>query len=289
MGQGDIVGLDLVHRWQQLVRVAGPGMRKAGVLPERGWREEFGDERLEELLAYGRRQTARMAREIESYTGSSLAGRRVLDYGCGIGRTALAMAGSCEYVYGLDIVESALRKADQMAREMRVENVQWLDASRLGELAGRYDAVVSYWVFQHIPTREGERILAALLDGLAPGGVGAIHFAVRPPEALAGLRATVARVTGGPRLKMRAAIQYAYLLMNSYSLNRLGAVLSDAGVSSFEVQWWHARAPGVSTGNRYPSATLVFRKDERAASASASSEARPRERAAGERRSAPAG
>jgi hypothetical protein len=42
-----------------------------------------------------------------------------------------------------------------------------------------------------------------------------------------------------------------YMLMNSYSLNRLGKLLADAGVNE-----WHAKWLGP-----YPAVTLVFRKD----------------------------
>jgi SAM-dependent methyltransferase len=253
---------DLVHRVQQLIRGAGPRMRKIGVLPKQRWkRQEFEGEQLDTFLANGRRQTARLAREIESYTGCSLEGRRVLDYGCGTGRNALAMAGQCEHVYGLDIMEGVLRKADATAKELGVANVEWLDASRLPELSGRYDAVVCYWVFQHIPTREGERIFAAILDGLAHGGVGAVHFALRPAWALAELRAAIARAGRDPREKMQAAAKYGYHLTNSYSLNRLGRILSKSGVTSWEVVWWYSRAPGPRKSSRFPSATLIFRKN----------------------------
>jgi 2-polyprenyl-3-methyl-5-hydroxy-6-metoxy-1,4-benzoquinol methylase len=170
----------------------------------------------------------------------------------------VALAERCEHVYGLDIMPGVLRKADATAKELGVENVEWLDAAALPELAGRYDAVVSIWVFQHIPTREGERTFAAILDGLAPGGVGAIHFTVRPPRAFAGM-AAAARTQ--PRRRLRAAAAYAYLLMNSYSLNRLGPILSEAGVSRWEVLWWYYAAAGSNSGTRYPSATLIFRKD----------------------------
>jgi hypothetical protein len=139
--------------------------------------------------------------------------------------------------------------------------VQWLDASRLPELSGSYDAVVSYWVFQHIPSREGERIFAAILDGLAPGGVGAVHFTLRPRWAMAELGAAVAKAGRDPRRKLQAAAKYAYHLMNSYSLNRLGRILAQSGVSSWEIVWWYSRAPGPRKVYRYPSATLIFRKD----------------------------
>src|SRR5437660_6857125 len=183
------MALDLARRGQQLMRDAGPRMRKLGLLPSKRWRrQELEGEQLEDFLAHGRRQTARMAEQIESHTGCSLDGRRLLDYGCGTGRTALAMADRCQHVYGLDIMDGVLRKADETAKRMQVANVEWLDAARLPELAGRYDAVVSYWVFQHIPRREGERIFATILDGLAPGGVGAVHFTLRPARPLAELR-----------------------------------------------------------------------------------------------------
>lgn len=257
---------DPVNSAQQLVRRAGQRMREAGILSEKRWeRQHFEGEQLEDVLAYGRRQVARLAGAIESYTGSTLEGRRALDYGCGTGRTAVALATRCEHVYGLDIMEGALRKADEIARELRLDNVEWLDAARLPELSGRFDLVVSMWVFQHIPTRQGERIFAAILDGLASGGVGAVHFTVRPPRTFAGLLVASASAGRDPRRKLRAAGAYGYLLMNSYSLNRLGTLMSRHGVSSWEARWWYSSAAGSSSTNSYPSVTLIFRKDQQPA------------------------
>jgi 2-polyprenyl-3-methyl-5-hydroxy-6-metoxy-1,4-benzoquinol methylase len=253
------MSFDPVDSCQQLVRRAGQRLRDAGVLPQKRWiRQEFEGEELEEQLARGRRQADGLARAIESYTGCTLEDRRLLDYGCGTGRVALALASRCEHIYGLDIMPGVLRKADQIAEQMHVDNVEWRDAAQLPELAGRYNAVVSTWVFQHIPTREGERIFATILAGLAPGGVGAMHFTVRPPRPLAGI-ATRARAQ--PQHRLRAASAYGYLVMNSYSLNRLGLVLSQGGVTRWQVQWWYDSAAAANNGNRYPAVTLVFRKD----------------------------
>jgi 2-polyprenyl-3-methyl-5-hydroxy-6-metoxy-1,4-benzoquinol methylase len=253
------MSLDPVASCQQVVRRAGQRLRDVGVLPQKHWkRQQFEGEELEDLLARGRRQADWLAEAIESYTGCTLEGRRLLDYGCGTGRTALALAARCAHIYGLDIMPGVLRKADETAKQLHVENVEWLDAAQLQQLAGRYDAVISTWVFQHIPTREGEQIFAAILAGLAPGGVGAIHFTVRPPRALAGIAASA---RAQPERRLRAVGAYGYLLMNSYSLNRLGVILSEAGVTRWQVLWWYySAAAGANNGNRYPSATLVFRK-----------------------------
>lgn len=252
------MSFDPIDSCQQIARGAGQRMRDAGLLPQKRWkRQQFEGEELEGLLERGRRHAEALAREIETYTGESIDGRRLLDYGCGTGRIAVALAERCEHVWGLDIMPGVLRKAAETARELNVENVEWLEASHLPELSGRYDAVISMWVFQHIPTREGERTFARLLDGLAPGGVGAIHFTVRPQGWLGGI-ALAARAR---RRKLRSAVAYAYLVMNSYSLNRLGPILARAGVSRWQVVWWYYSMAGSSNGNRYPSATLVFRKD----------------------------
>ena len=55
----------------------------------------------------------------------------------------------------------------------------------------------------------------------------------------------------------------------------LGTILAQSGVSNWEMQWWYSsRAAGPSTRNRYPSATLIFRKNEQKASSTAPREAR---------------
>lgn len=248
---------DLLDSCQQVARGAGNRLRGAGLLPEKRWeRQEVEGEALENVLARGRRQAEGLARRIEAYTGRSLDGARLLDYGCGTGRVAVALAERCERLYGLDIMPGALRMAQETAAALGVHNAEWLDASSLPALAGRYDAVISTWVFQHIPTRQGERILRTILEGLAPGGVGAIHFTMRPPRALTGV---LSAARSEPRMPLRSAATYAYLLMNSYSMNRLGPILCESGVPRWQVGWWYY---GASNGGRYPSATLIFRKDD---------------------------
>jgi hypothetical protein len=92
-----------------------------------------------------------------------------------------------------------------------------------------------------------------------------VHFTLRPRWALAELRATIARAGRDPRRKLRAAANYAYHLMNSYSLDRLGRILSESGVPSWKTVWWYSRAAGPRKVDRYPSVTLIFRKDGQAA------------------------
>lgn len=196
----------------------------------------------ERFFDTGYPQVANLAERIEAQTGAVLESRRALDYGCGVGRMTLPLAQRCERVYGLDVSPATLHEADLNAKRQNITNVEWMDADRLGELSGRYDLVLSFFVFQHIPSREGERIFATILEGLRPGGVGAIQFTLRP------------RFRDFDR-------SHLYMLTNSYSLDRLGRLFVHAGVTE-----WHAKlhptAAGEDQGNgsHYDSATLVFRK-----------------------------
>jgi 2-polyprenyl-3-methyl-5-hydroxy-6-metoxy-1,4-benzoquinol methylase len=200
--------------------------------------DEAGRER---FFTKGAEQVATLAARIEAQTGFTLEGQRALDFGCGVGRNALALAERCEHVYGLDVSPAVLREADHNASRLKLSNVEWMQADRLEELDGRYDLVCSFFVFQHIPSREGERIISTLVRGLRPGGVGAIHVTLPPSF-------------------RRLDRSYLYRRLNCYSLSRLGKLLADQSITE-----WHAKLhprPVSGTDERsYEDATLLFRKD----------------------------
>jgi 2-polyprenyl-3-methyl-5-hydroxy-6-metoxy-1,4-benzoquinol methylase len=234
------MAFDPVEKSQLSLRRARRWLRGRGVIDDGAWGALEGEQR-ERFFAKGYTQVANVAAEIEAHTGCTLDSRRALDFGCGRGRMAIPLAERCERVYGVDLFPGALRQADDNAKRMNVSNVEWLETSRLDELSGRYDLVVSFWVFQHIPSREGERLFAQILRGLSPGGLGAIHFTLRPDR---------------PATRPDAA--YLYLLMNSYSLNRLGGLLAQAGITDWHVNWHTSRA---ADKHPYPAAVIIFRKD----------------------------
>ncbi len=246
---------DPVRRWQLY-------MRRAGNVVQRGSTETtrldgVGEEGREALYRRGHQEIELLAARIEAQTGRTIEARTVLDFGCGVGRIALPLAERCEHVYGLDVSPAVLREADSNAKRLGLTNVEWMDAGRLGELGGKYDMVISLYVLQHIPSREGERIFATLLQGLRAGGVGALHVSLRPPMSVTGLVSSggaEGRSAYSPLNSMRAL---SYMLIHSYSLNRLGRLLAAAGIVEWHVKW-HARATGWRT---YETATIVFRKD----------------------------
>jgi cyclopropane fatty-acyl-phospholipid synthase-like methyltransferase len=228
--------LDPVRRWQLSVSRL---VRRTDLATTRI--DDLDATAREAVYERGRTHIAALAERMQSQTGFTLESHTALDFGCGVGKNVLALAQRCEHVYGLDISPAVLAEADRNAKRLNLDNVEWMDAGRLEGLSGRYDLVVSFFVFQHIASREGERILTTLVRGLRPGGAGAIHLTLRPS-----LR--------------RIGRSYMYNLMNSYSLNRISKLLADEGITE-----WHAKMHGRPLAGEprptYDEVTLLFRKD----------------------------
>jgi 2-polyprenyl-3-methyl-5-hydroxy-6-metoxy-1,4-benzoquinol methylase len=227
---------DPVHSWQ---------LRASRLLRRNSFQttrlDGLDDAARAQFFDKGVKHIANVAERIEAQTGLTLASSRALDFGCGVGRDTLPLAERCEHVYGLDISPAVLREADRNAKRLNLENVEWMQADRLAELSGQYDLVISFFVFQHIPSREGERVLATLLHGLRPGGAGAIHLTLRP---------NLRRLTPA----------YLYAVMNSYSLNRVARQLAYAGVIEWHAKLHSRQLPG-SDRPAYDEVTIIFRKD----------------------------
>lgn len=99
-----------------------------------------------------------------------LAGKRILDAGCGNGYLSRLMAGAGAAVVGVEPAAGPLRYARRKEEEDPV-GVTYLrrDLSRLGDAGGPYDAVVANMVFLDIP--DWRPALANCVDALAPGGL----------------------------------------------------------------------------------------------------------------------
>jgi 2-polyprenyl-3-methyl-5-hydroxy-6-metoxy-1,4-benzoquinol methylase len=230
---------------------------------------EWGRDRYtthDDVLRRGSKRVESIAEAIEEATGATLEGRHALDFGCGVGRIAVPLAEHCEHVYGLDLSEAILREARENAQRMNVNNFETVPSERLGELAGRYDLLISLNVLQHIRVPEGEQIFARLLDGLRPGGVGFVNVVLRPPHPLLKVMRWTFRPAHAwrPRRKTHRLnpsslgvvdFSYGYMMRRSYSLNRLGGLLAQAGIER-----WHVHYNRNPERHGFDSAALVFAK-----------------------------
>lgn len=98
---------------------------------------------------------------------------RALDFGCGAGRLVIPLARRFKSVTGVDISPDMRRLTKEYAAETGVTGVSTIETPEQAE--GVFDFVHSLMVFQHIPPERGYKLLATLIDKIAPGGVAALQ------------------------------------------------------------------------------------------------------------------
>jgi SAM-dependent methyltransferase len=94
--------------------------------------------------------------------------RRVLEYGCGIGRNIpfLLEAFAGAFVVGSDISHASL----EIARRDNA-GVEFIEEDGSVELSGRFDVIFVAGVFHHVPVDKRVDVARSLSARLAPGGV----------------------------------------------------------------------------------------------------------------------
>ncbi len=128
----------------------------------------------ERVLAASRRQQALAYSRVKNAflfeLMGDLAGRRVLDVGCGAGWMSVAAARrGARLVLGLDVLPTALGAARLLARrEGLSEGCAFVQAADLASIAPGFDIILLRDVVEHLPDDEG--FLSAVASRLAPGG-----------------------------------------------------------------------------------------------------------------------
>lgn len=116
--------------------------------------------------------------------GVGVAGRRVLDAGCGAGGTALSLAEEARFVAGLDLEARFAGTGTRLKEEKKIGAVGFVkgDGVRLPFRDESFDLVLSHEVLEHV--YEGPGYLADLGRVLRPGGV--LYLSTAPYLSLTG-------------------------------------------------------------------------------------------------------
>lgn len=191
--------------------------------------ENITPERIEDFYASGRDYIAGIVAKLEQTTGARPSGR-ALDFGCGVGRLAEAMADHVGEVVGLDVSPGMLALARQ--RGGKATYVQETPA-------GPFDWINSFIVFQHIPPERGEAILEDLLSRLAPGGMVSVQLTIWrdegkhwPPPAEGGLRGFL---HARRHRRWLMSLPVGHIHMYDYDLSRVVRLLNRAGVEEMRL------------------------------------------------------
>lgn len=215
-----------------------------------------------EFFATGEQHVEHIYSVIHSKIQSNLQARRVLDYGCGVGRLLIPFARRAQRVVGLDISPGMLSQAKENCEQYGVSWVRLLQAHELDSLEpASFDLVHSFIVFQHIPVSQGERLFRKLIGLIAENGVGAVHItfsdvrsAIR--RAQLAVRARSLLMHGLFNKREGRPFSWPRMPMNSYSMNHLFNILIDARCSNLHVEF--------SDHGGFRGAMLYFQKSRQA-------------------------
>jgi 2-polyprenyl-3-methyl-5-hydroxy-6-metoxy-1,4-benzoquinol methylase len=244
-------------RWDRLARDP-----YYAVINEEGNRDDRLDASVRQRFDQsGEEDVAVTLAEIRRWIDPAFHPREAVDLGCGVGRLTLPLARACDHVTGVDISDVMLREARHNAASHGAENVRFVSTGDYfegrAEAQPRPDFIHAFIVLQHIPPRAGMWLAGTLLDRLAPGGVGALHFtfARRAPRArrLAHLlRRTVPGVNVLANLVQHRRLLEPMIPMHEYDLAQIFTLLGDAGCAHV-----HAR---LTDHGGHLGAMLIFRK-----------------------------
>ena len=218
-----IVKRDTDADWREL----GQSQPYWGVLSHPDFlRENITPEGIENFYLSGRQYIDQMVQTLTKLTGQAPAGP-ALDFGCGVGRLAEAMA---EHVptTGLDISPGMLA----LARERGGKAIY---TDTLPD--GPFGWINSFIVLQHIPPDRGLEILGDLLARLAPGGMVSIQLTIWRDA-----RHERPAVTGWRRIfadmRYRRWVQnlpVGQIWMYDYDLSKVVRLLNMAGVEEMQL------------------------------------------------------
>nr|WP_201587610.1 bifunctional 2-polyprenyl-6-hydroxyphenol methylase/3-demethylubiquinol 3-O-methyltransferase UbiG [Psychrobacter jeotgali] len=122
--------------------------------------------------------------DAENSTGSELAGKKIVDIGCGGGILAESMARRGADVTGIDLGTENLKAATVHAQQSGLEHTlryQHIAVEALAKThAGQFDVVTCMEMLEHVP--DPSAIVQACFDLLAPGGVCVLSTINRNPK-----------------------------------------------------------------------------------------------------------
>jgi len=230
------------------------------VLTEDGYRmENLSPDSVGRFLETGEAHVARLWKALEAGRTEALRPRRALDFGCGTGRVALALAARCDEVVGADVAASMLRQARELAARRNVGNLRFLQCTDdLAELDGSFDLIHSYIVFQHIPTERGLKLVRRLFGLLDPKGHCVLHFLFSSPNALA--HSAAMRPLRAIWLELRRRVaRLPPMQMNPYPLAPIFETAHAAGARSGSFEFTtHGNRLGIVLRFSGPSAPEPF-------------------------------
>ncbi len=227
-------------------------------------RTNLTEQTKQEFFESGREHVAHVLETIREKVDSRFSIRSALDFGCGVGRITIPLAGFARSIVGVDVSESMLIEARRNCSSSGVTNAAFARSDdRLSLVPGRYNFIHSSVVFQHIPVRRGAKIFAGLLDRLEDGGIGVVHFTYAKSGGWRKVASFVKRyvpfASGVASMVKGKDFCAPVLQMNSYDLNNILSMVQGAGIPEFHAEFTcHGGELGVNVYFQKPGKRAAF-------------------------------
>lgn len=204
-------------------------------------RENLTSEHAQAFFQSGAQHVTHVLSVIRRHFDGAFSPRRVLDFGCGVGRLLIPFAEIADEVVGIDVSPSMLEEAKNNCREQGLKNIELIRGDdRLQAVAQGFDLVHSFIVFQHIDPVRGELILHSLLDRLAPGGICAVHLTYDRRGGTSGFSRIMRLVRDFKRATLRCLrldLGRPVMEMNSYDIAKIMNRIQMMGVPEFYTEF----------------------------------------------------
>lgn len=149
-----------------------------GVITNEKFRKYYlSEESKKDFFDSGKRHIRNVIDVSRCFLDQDFSQKKVLDFGCGVGRLLIPFSEIAEHVVGLDVSESMLKEAVNNYIKYSKQNITLIKSDdNLSLLDGYYDLIHSFIVFQHMTVERGIQIFLNLLGHLEDGGICTIQF-----------------------------------------------------------------------------------------------------------------
>jgi trans-aconitate methyltransferase len=142
------------------------------VLTDKKFSPEHLQDNINEFWASGESEYRNIQAVLARNGVEEVSRRTAVEYGCGVGRVTMALAGRFKEVHAYDVSPGHLKLASERAQQLSLVNVQFHQCKdALGDSLAPCDFFYSRIVLQHNPPPVIHRILQRALAALTSGGL----------------------------------------------------------------------------------------------------------------------
>jgi 2-polyprenyl-3-methyl-5-hydroxy-6-metoxy-1,4-benzoquinol methylase len=205
-------------------------------------KKNLDEKHLTEFFQSGRDHVEYILDTIRASVHPGFSPSRVLDFGCGVGRCAIPLAGVCPVVVGVDVSDATLEEARNNCTKQSLTNLEFYTSDDdLSNVPGKYDLIHSTFTIQHIPRRRGEKIFKRLVELLSDDGVAVVDFLIHRDispivKTIGLLREKVPLFNNIANIFYGKPFFEPLMEKNVYDLNRIIRFLHESGCGNLHIR-----------------------------------------------------